>query len=64
MTGNIKELHQVFYDQAYELACQRAREEGDVDEAYDYPLLEAWTDEYYREICKDEGFEPDPDFVQ
>jgi len=60
---NMKELHAGFYDQAYEMACQRAREEGDVDIDYDYSLMEAWCDEYYKEICKEAGVEPDPEYL-
>ena len=63
MGKDLKELHAALYDQAYELACQRANEEGDVDIDYDYSLMEAWCEEYYRELCKDEGIEPSPDYV-
>lgn len=58
-----KAVHQALYDQAYQLACQRAEEEGDVDIEYDYTLMDVWTDEYYRELCADEGLDPHPDFV-
>ena len=54
----LKQLHQDLADQAWELACQRATEEGDVDIDYDYPLMEKWTTEYYLELCKQEGVEP------
>lgn len=57
------ELHQALYDEAYELACQRAREEGDVDIDYDYEIMEAWTDEYYKVLCAEEGIEPHPDYA-
>ena len=63
MGKDLKELHAALYDQAYELACQRANEEGDVDIDYDYSLMEAWCEEYYRELCKDEGIEPSSDYV-
>ena len=55
----LNQLHQDLADQAWELACQRATEEGDVDIEYDYPLMEKWTTEYYLDLCKQEGVEPD-----
>lgn len=57
-----RNIHQDLADQAWELACQRATEEGDVDIDYDYPLMEAWTTEYYLELCKEEGIEPDENY--
>ena len=56
-------IHQELADQAYELACQRATEEGDVDIDYDYSIMEAWTDEYYKELCKEAGITPDPAYL-
>ena len=56
-------IHQELADQAYELACQRATEEGDVDIDYDYSIMEAWTDEYYKELCKEVGLTPDPAYL-
>lgn len=56
-------IHQELADMAYDLACQRATEEGDVDIDYDYPIMEAWVEEYYRELCKERGIEPSPDYV-
>ena len=47
-----RDIHQDLADQAWELACERATEEGDVDIDYDYTLMEAWTTEYYLELCK------------
>ena len=41
------------WEEAYELACQRAREEGDVDIDRDYTLMEAWTDEYYEALYQE-----------
>lgn len=64
MKDSLADLHAALYDQAYELACQRATEEGDVDIDYDYPLMDAWCEEYYRELCKEEGIEPSPEYVQ
>lgn len=63
MPRDFTDLHQALYDEAYELACRRAREEGDVDIDYDYTLMEAWINEYYVDLCKDEGVEPHPDYV-
>lgn len=58
-----EELHAALYEEAYEWACQRAREEGDVDIDYDYPIMEAWQDEYYKQLCKDANVEPDPNYL-
>jgi len=45
------------WDEAYEWACQRAREEGDVDP--DYPdgeeLIFAWAEEYYNYLTNQKG---------
>jgi hypothetical protein len=57
-----RDIHQELADAAWDLACQRATEEGDVDIDYDYPLMEQWTSEYYLELCKEEGIEPDPNY--
>lgn len=46
------------WDAAYDLACQRANEEGDVDPDYDYELMEAWEEEYFISLCEDEGLDP------
>lgn len=54
-----RNIHQDLADAAWEMACQRAEEEGDVDIEYDYTLMEKWTTEYYLELCKEEGIEPD-----
>lgn len=35
------------WDEAYELALERANEEGDVDIDYDEELISAWAKEYY-----------------
>ena len=40
------------WDEAYDLACQRAREEGDVDPERDYDLFEKWVQEYYEDLRK------------
>lgn len=54
-----RNIHQELADAAWDMACQRAEEEGDVDIEYDYTLMEKWTTEYYLELCKEEGIEPD-----
>lgn len=46
------------YEKAYEWACQRADEEGDIDIDRDYETMEAWQEEYYQYLCKEEGIEP------
>ena len=42
------------WDQAYDMACQRAREEGDVDP--DDPdgeeFIFAWAEEYYYDLIR------------
>ena len=48
----MNEREQILWEEAYECAYQRAREEGDVDIEYDYPIIEAWTEEYYYELLK------------
>ena len=35
------------WDEAIEMAYQRAREEGDVDLDYDEELIFTWAEEYY-----------------
>lgn len=47
-----------YWEEAYEWACQRAREEGDVDIDHDYEIIEAWQEKHYEWICNDEGVEP------
>ncbi len=63
MKENLADLHAALADEAYDMACQRAREEGDVDIDYDYTLMEDWTEEYYKALCKEEGIEPSPDYI-
>jgi len=55
-----QDIHQILADSAYEMAVQRANEEGDVNIDYDYPLMEKWTEEFYLYLCKQEGIEPSP----
>lgn len=55
--------HQELYELAYEWACQRAVEEGDVDIDRDYTIMDVWQDEYYRELCKERGVEPDARYL-
>lgn len=40
------------WEEAYEWACQRAREEGDVDIDRDYAIMEAWQEEYYNYLIE------------
>ena len=40
------------WEEAYKLAYQRAREEGDVDLDYDEDLIDAWAEEYYEDLMK------------
>ena len=44
----ISDEDRYLWDEAYEWACQRASEEGDVDLDYDEELIFAWADEYYN----------------
>ena len=53
-----QDIHQILADSAYEMAVQRANEEGDVNIDYDYPLMEKWTEEFYLYLCNQEGIEP------
>ena len=48
------EIADITWDYVY----QRANEEGDVDVEYDYPIIEAWFNEYFAEICREEGLDP------
>lgn len=60
----MNDKYAVLYDEAYEMACQRANEEGDVDLDYDYELMEAWTEEYFIDLCNEEGLDPyESDYV-
>lgn len=54
----MNDKYAVLYDEAYEMACQRATEEGDVDLDYDYDLMEAWTEEYFIDLCNEAGLDP------
>ena len=42
------------WDEAYDMAYQRAREEGDVDpdDSYGEELIFAWAEEYYYDLIK------------
>lgn len=59
MKENLANLHATLADVAYAMACERALKEGDANDDYDYSLMEAWTTEYYLELCKEEGIDPD-----
>lgn len=43
------EENDILVNNAYEWACQRATEEGDVDIECDYSIIEAWMEEYINE---------------
>jgi len=43
------------WEEAYELAYQRAREEGDVDLDYDEDLIHAWAEDYYDYLINLKG---------
>lgn len=51
-------MHPDIWDEAYECACQRAHEEGDIDVDKDYTIMEQWQEEYYLDLCKNVGIEP------
>lgn len=40
------------WEEAYDLARQRAREEGDVDLDHDEDLIDKWAEEYYDDLMK------------
>ena len=44
----LNQEEEYLWNEAYEWACQRAREEGDVDPDYDEELIFTWADEYYE----------------
>ena len=48
--GYISEEENYLWDEAYEWAYQRAREEGDVDIDHDEDLIDAWAAEYYEDL--------------
>ena len=52
------DIRSELYEEAYEWACQRATEEGDVDIDRDYKIMESWQEEYYQYLCREEGIEP------
>ena len=54
----LNDLRNALREKAYEWACQRAREEGDVDIDRDYTIMDAWEEEYYVFFCQEEGIEP------
>lgn len=43
------------WEEAYEWACIRACEEGDVDIDKDYAIIEKWQEEYYQWLLAQEG---------
>ena len=45
------------WNEAYEYACQRAREEGDIDpdDPDDEELIFAWADDYYYDLMRKKG---------
>ena len=49
-------MEEAIWEEAYEWACQRACEEGDVDIDRDYSIIDAWAEEYYEYLkgLKDE----------
>ena len=58
--GNMKVQMEINYkslewDEAIEMAYQRAREEGDVDLDCDEELIFTWAEEYYNDIMKMKG---------
>ena len=48
--GYLSREEEYLWNEAYEWAYQRAREEGDVDLDYDEELIDAWAEEYYKEL--------------
>ena len=46
----IRDEEDYLWEQAYDLAYQRASEEGDVDLDRDEELVDAWADEYYKHL--------------
>ncbi len=54
----MNEKYAALYDNAYEMACQRAYEKGDVDLDYDYEIMEVWIEEYFIDLCNEEGLDP------
>ena len=49
----MEEFDEIAWEEAYELALIRAREEGDVDIDHDYDLIERWAQEYYDDIVQE-----------
>lgn len=55
---DLNDLRDALQEEAYAWACQRAREEGDVDIDRDYSIMEKWQEEYYIIFCREKGIEP------
>ena len=54
----------LLWEEACELARQRANEEGDVDIDTDYTLMEAWEEEYFIDLCQQYELNPyDSEYV-
>lgn len=52
------ERYNEIWEDAYEYALQRAREEGDVNPDVDYKIIEFWEKQYFITACVNEGLDP------
>lgn len=53
--GYLNDRENDLWDEAYEWAYQRAREEGDVDLDRDDDIIDAWAQEYYDYLTNQKG---------
>ena len=64
MTINERDIFDILWDEACELARQRANEEGDIDIDTDYTLMEEWQEEYFIDLCQQYELNPyDSEYV-
>ena len=64
MTINGRDIFDILWDEACELARQRANEEGDINIDTDYTLMEEWQEEYFIDLCQQYELNPyDSEYV-
>lgn len=55
---DVNDIRERLWEEACEWARQRAREKGDVNLDRDEELIWKWQEEYYIDLCNNEGIDP------